>query len=126
SMGAAVVGGDPVRLRQALDNLLANVRAHTPVETAVRISVHRNGKWAEVTVADEGPGIPRADQERIFERFWRGDPARGRSVAGGAGLGLSIVESLVRAHGGTVTVQSAPGDGAAFTLRLPLQRGEIA
>jgi two-component system OmpR family sensor kinase len=118
--GSAVVVGDPIRLRQAIDNLLANVRAHTPAGTPTRVSVARNGTWAEVTVSDAGPGIPPADQPRIFERFWRGDPSRGRAAGGGAGLGLSIVEALVRAHGGTVALTSAPGEGAALTMRLPL------
>ena len=70
-------------------------------------------RWAEVTVADDGPGIPAEDQARVFERFWRADPARGRTAAGGAGLGLSIVDSLVRAHGGTIAVEqrAGPGDG---------------
>ena len=90
------------------------------LRTPARVSVQRNGRWAEVTVADEGPGIPAEEQTRVFERFWRGDPARGRTAAGGAGLGLSIVEALVRAHGGAVTVESAPRQGAAFTIRLPL------
>lgn len=117
--GSAVVEGDPIRLRQVIDNLLTNVRVHTPAGTPARVSVQRNGSWAEVVVADEGPGIPAEDQPRIFERFWRGDPSRGRS-SGGSGLGLSIVESLVRAHGGVVAVQSSPGGGTAFTLRLPL------
>ena len=121
--GSAVVVGDPIRLRQAIDNLLANVRAHTPSGTPARVSVQRNGRWAEVTVADQGPGIPAQDQPRVFERFWRGDPARGRTSAGGAGLGLSIVDALVRAHGGTVAVNSATGQGTAFTLRLPLASG---
>jgi signal transduction histidine kinase len=124
--GSAVVIGDPIRLRQAIDNLLTNVRIHTPPDTPARVSVQRNGSWVEVTVADEGPGIPAEDQPRIFERFWRGDPARGRTAAGGAGLGLSIVDSLVRAHGGSVAVQSAPGQGTAFTLRLPLASPEVA
>jgi two-component system OmpR family sensor kinase len=118
--GSAVVAGDPIRLRQAIDNLLANVRSHTPAGTPARVSVRRNGAWAEVTVSDEGPGIVPADQPRIFERFWRGDPARGRTAVGGAGLGLSIVDSLVRAHGGAIVVESAPGQGTAFTMRLPL------
>jgi two-component system OmpR family sensor kinase len=122
--GAAVVVGDPIRLRQAIDNLLANVRAHTPPGTPARVSVQRNGHWAEVTVADEGPGIPVQDQTRVFERFWRGDPARGRTSAGGAGLGLSIVDALVRAHGGTIAIDSAPGQGTAFTMRLPLSHDE--
>jgi signal transduction histidine kinase len=118
--GSAVVVGDPIRLRQVIDNLLTNVRIHTPAGTPARISVHRNGEWAEVTVADSGPGIPLEDQARIFERFWRGDPSRGRRTGGGSGLGLSIVDSLVRAHGGEIAVQSAPGEGTAFTLRLPV------
>jgi two-component system, OmpR family, sensor kinase len=122
--GSAVVVGDPIRLRQAIDNLLANVRAHTPVGTPARVSVHRNDGWAEVTVADEGPGIPPQDQTRVFERFWRGDPARGRTSAGGAGLGLSIVDALVRAHGGGVAVTSASGHGTVFTMRLPLDSPE--
>lgn len=118
--GSAVVVGDPIRLRQAIDNLLTNVRTHTPEGAPARVSVRRNGSWAEVTVADDGPGIADDDQPRIFERFWRGDPARGRTAAGGAGLGLSIVDSLVRAHGGSVSVASSPGRGSSFTLRLPL------
>ena len=124
--GTAVVSGDPIRLRQAIDNLLANVRAHTPRGAPARVSVQRNGTWAEVTVADEGPGIAADDQPRIFERFWRGDPSRGRTAAGGAGLGLSIVDALVRAHGGTIAVESAPGRGTAFTMRLPLGSGDGA
>ena len=122
--GSAVVVGDPIRLRQAIDNLLANVRAHTPNGTPARVIVQRNGTWAEVTVADGGPGIPAENQTRVFERFWRGDPARGRTAAGGAGLGLSIVDALVRAHGGSIAVKSAPGQGTAFTMRLPLDSGD--
>ena len=117
---SAIVVGDPIRLRQVIDNLLTNVRIHTPASAPVRVSVHRTGEWAEVTVADSGPGIPLEDQQRIFERFWRGDLSRGRSAGGGSGLGLSIVDSLVRAHGGEIAVQSKPGEGSAFTLRLPL------
>lgn len=124
--GSAVVVGDPIRLRQVIDNLLTNVRMHTPSQTPTRVSVQRNGEWAEITVADEGPGIPPDDQPRVFERFWRGDPSRGRTANGGAGLGLSIVDSLVRAHGGSVAVTSAPGRGTAFTLRLPLAQNEGA
>ncbi len=122
--GSAIVIGDPIRLRQVIDNLLANVRMHTPTQTPARVSVQRNGEWAEITIADEGPGIAADDQPRVFERFWRGDPSRGRTASGGAGLGLSIVDSLVRAHGGSVAVASAPGRGAAFTLRFPLAQNE--
>ena len=91
---------------------------HRP-EPRSRVGVDVTGSHVEVTVADEGPGISPEDQEKIFERFWRADPARARKT-GGSGLGLAIVASLVDAHGGTVLVQSAPGAGTTFTVRLPL------
>ena len=115
----AIVRGDPIRLRQILDNLLANARIHTPAGTPVHVTVKRNSDQVTVTVADEGPGIAPADQARVFERFWRADPARVRS-RGGTGLGLAIVASLVHAHGGRVDVISQPGQGSAFSVRLPL------
>jgi signal transduction histidine kinase len=118
--GSAMVLGDPTRLRQVLDNLLANIRAHTPAGTPAAINVQRNGSWVDVTVADEGPGVAAEDQSRVFDRFWSGDPARSHNATGGSGLGLSIVEALARAHGGSVLLRSEPGHGAAFTLRLPL------
>jgi two-component system OmpR family sensor kinase len=117
--GEAVVLGDRVRLRQVLDNLLANARTHTPAATPVRLAVRCRGQDAELVVADEGPGIPPESQERVFERFWRGDPGRTRQ-RGGAGLGLAIVASIVAAHGGTVDLFSEPGRGAVFTVRLSL------
>ena len=117
--GEAIVLGDRVRLRQVIDNLLTNARTHTPVETPMHLTVRCDGDIAELIVADEGPGIPSAAQERVFERFWRGDPGRSRA-RGGTGLGLSIVASIVAAHGGTVDLTSAPGEGTTFTVRLPL------
>src|SRR5262249_52996003 len=98
----------------------ANVRAHTPAGTPASISVDRNGSWAEVTIADTGPGISTEDQARVFDRFWSGDPARGHSAGGGTGLGLSIVEAPRRAHAGPFLLQRELGHGAAFRLRLPL------
>jgi two-component system OmpR family sensor kinase len=121
---SAMVLGDPTRLRQAIDNLLANIRAHTPSGTRAHVSVEQNGSWAEVTVADDGPGIPPEDQSRVFDRFWSGDPARGHTASSGTGLGLSIVDALVRAHGGTIQLRSEPGRGSVFTLRLPLWSGD--
>ena len=102
-----------------IDNLLNNARTHTPPGTAIRLAVARNGHNAEVTVADNGPGIPAADQEHIFERFWRADASRRRDT-GGTGLGLAIVQSLVRAHGGSVALTSAPGAGTRFVISLPV------
>ena len=111
--------GDRLRLRQVVDNLLVNARTHTPAGTVVRVMVAHEGGEAVLTVADSGPGIAAEDQERIFERFWRADPARTRS-RGGTGLGLAIVASLVEAHGGSIAIRSEVGAGAAFTVRLPL------
>ncbi|WNV81925.1 HAMP domain-containing sensor histidine kinase [Umezawaea sp. Da 62-37] len=104
---------DPMRLRQVLDNLLTNAAVHTPAGTGVALSAFPTG----VTVVDSGPGIPAADQARIFDRFYRVDNSRARH-RGGSGLGLAVVQSLVTAHGGTVEVDSGPGR-TAFTIRLP-------
>jgi two-component system, OmpR family, sensor kinase len=109
---------DPTRLRQVLDNLLANVAAHTPPGTPARLTVRVSPGWAEVSVADSGPGIPAEHQARIFDRFYRVDDSRSRR-AGGTGLGLAVVQMLVAAHGGMVTVDSGPG-GTVFTVRLPV------
>jgi two-component system OmpR family sensor kinase len=114
-----VVLGDRIRLRQMIDNLLANAWTHTPTATPVRLSVRRRGQDAELVVADEGPGIPPEAQERVFERFWRADPGRTRK-RGGTGLGLAIVASIVAAHDGTVDLASTPGRGTIFTVHLPL------
>jgi two-component system, OmpR family, sensor kinase len=114
-----VVRGNDPALRQVLANLLGNVRAHTPADTPVRVTVSRNGTNAIVAVADEGPGMDEDVAAHVFERFYRADGARTRS-AGGSGLGLSIVESIARAHGGSATVSSAPGEGARFEIKLPL------
>ncbi len=115
----AIVQGDPMRLRQVIDNLLANARTHTPPGTPVHVIVETAGDAVELTVADEGPGVPPDARDRIFERFWRADPGRGRQT-GGSGLGLAIVDSLVRAHGGEIALTSEAGAGARFTVRLPL------
>jgi two-component system OmpR family sensor kinase len=114
-----VVAGDRMRLRQVIDNLLSNVRTHTPSGTDVRVAVASVEGAAVLTVADSGPGVAAENQERIFERFWRADPARARGK-GGTGLGLAIVASLVEAHDGSIEIESEPGQGATFTVRLPL------
>jgi two-component system OmpR family sensor kinase len=120
-MESAVVSGDRVRLRQIIDNLLTNVRIHTPPGTPVHVSVARTDNNIDISVADQGPGIDPADREHIFERFWRSDAGRSRS-RGGTGLGLAIVASLVHAHGGVITVASTPGHGTTFTVLLPLAK----
>ncbi|MGE3270558.1 MAG: sensor histidine kinase [Chloroflexota bacterium] len=121
--GPATVLGDRVRLHQIVGNLLANARTHTPPGTPVEVSVQVSHGYACLTIADRGPGIPLEDQPRVFDRFWRADPSRVRRT-GGTGLGLAIVSSLVQAHDGTVSLTSAPGQGAAFTVRLPLAPGK--
>jgi two-component system OmpR family sensor kinase len=114
-----VVSGDRDRLRQVVDNLLSNVRAHTPPDAPLRVGLARNGKAAILTVADSGPGLDGEQRAHVFERFYRADPSRARS-SGGAGLGLAIVSAVVVAHGGEVGVESTPGEGTTFRIRLPL------
>jgi two-component system OmpR family sensor kinase len=112
------VEGDATSLRQVMDNLLGNVRAHTPPGTAVRVSVEPEGQGAVITVADDGPGMEPDEAAHIFERFYRSDPSRSRTH-GGAGLGLSIVSAIVANHGGTVSAQGRIGSGTTFTVHLP-------
>ena len=112
------VTGDAERLRQVIDNLLANVRAHTPVTAAVTVRVGRDDAGALLEVADAGPGMEAEQAAHAFERFYRGDPSRSRDH-GGAGLGLAIVAAIVEAHGGAVAVESAPGQGTTFRVTLP-------
>jgi two-component system OmpR family sensor kinase len=114
------VSGDKDRLRQVIDNLLANVRAHTPEGTETTVRVEQVGDEAEIEVRDTGPGMPADDARRVFERFYRADRARSRS-SGGSGLGLSIVAAIVDAHDGTVRATSAPGEGMSVTVRLPIR-----
>jgi signal transduction histidine kinase len=113
------VMGDPTRLRQVIDNLLANVRAHTPEGTSATVHVGQDGAMAEIVVKDSGPGMPSEEAARVFERFYRVDASRARNH-GGSGLGLSIVAAIVAAHGGTVSATSAPGEGMTVTVRLPV------
>nr|WP_254716848.1 HAMP domain-containing sensor histidine kinase [Actinomadura sp. WMMB 499] len=110
------VTGVPGRLSRVLRNLLDNAERHA--DRVVRLTVERDGPDAVLRVADDGPGVPAADRERVFERFVRLDDARTRDE-GGAGLGLAIARDLVAAHGGTLTVRDAPEGGALFEVRLP-------
>jgi two-component system OmpR family sensor kinase len=117
--GPVTVLGDPSQLRQAVTNLMRNALVHTPQGTPIELQVSAEGDTAVLEVRDHGHGLPTADADALFERFWRADPGRERGAAG-AGLGLSIVAAIVQAHGGQVSAANAPGGGAAFTVRLPL------
>jgi signal transduction histidine kinase len=111
--------GDHDRLRQIVDNLLANARVHTPPGTRVSVRLMRDNGTALIEVEDSGPGMRAAEVDRVFERFYRSDGSRSRET-GGVGLGLSIVAAVARAHGGSVGASSEPGAGAAFRITLPL------
>ena len=115
-----ILEGDPGRLRQVVDNLVVNALTHS-AEGVVRIGVSVRDGRAVLTVHDEGPGIDPADLPSIFEPFFRSDPSRARS-SGGAGLGLAIVAAIVRAHGGTVSVE--PGPGPTFVVEIPVEPDE--
>jgi two-component system, OmpR family, sensor kinase len=116
--GTPEVLGDEPRLRQVLSNLVANALQHTPESADVTVRVGTDGDDAVLEVADEGPGMSEQDASRVFERFYRTDSSRARA-SGGTGLGLSIVNSLVHAHGGEVSVTTAPGAGCCFRVTLP-------
>jgi two-component system, OmpR family, sensor histidine kinase SenX3 len=118
----ATVLGDEGLLVTAVANLVENAVAYSPSGTRVAIGVRATDAVAEVFVADQGIGIAADDLDRIFERFYRIDPARSRDT-GGTGLGLSIVKHIVTNHGGTTAVWSTQGEGSTFTLRLPLAQG---
>ena len=120
-----LVTGDRNALRQALANLLANATRLAPIGTQVRVRAGREGPWIWLAVDDQGPGIASDDQDRIFQRFWRGDAER----SGGekrSGLGLTIVRQIVEAHGGEVKLVSALGHGSTFAIWLPAQVGDPA
>ena len=113
------VTGDRVRLRQVFDNLLANVRAHTPAGTSATVRIGVEADHAVCEVCDNGPGIEAETADRLFERFYRADASRSRA-SGGSGLGLSIVEAIVSAHGGDITARAGPDGGSVFSFRIPL------
>ena len=110
--------GDKSQLRMAMSNLIKNAINYSPTSTRVGIGINCEDDLVEFTVTDQGVGIPEKDLERIFERFYRVDPARSRET-GGTGLGLSIVKHVASNHGGDISVWSLEGQGSTFTLRLP-------
>ena len=115
--GLIVLGAES-RLRQVVDNLLANARLHTPAGTPVDVRLAAQGEEVVLEVADAGPGVPPEEAEQIFERFYRTDRSRTRSQ-GGVGLGLAIVRSVVEAHAGRVSYRPRPGGGSVFRVVLP-------
>ena len=110
--------GDSRRIHQVVANLLANARTHTPLGTKINVTARETLAEVIIEVADNGPGLSKSDQERIFERFFRADPARVRNSGEGSGLGLSIVDAVMKAHGGYVSVKSELDKGATFTLHF--------
>jgi two-component system OmpR family sensor kinase len=113
-----VVSGDEHQLRQVLANLVGNALHHTPSATTVTVRVRADGADALIEVIDEGPGLGPEHADRIFERFYRADASRSRA-SGGSGLGLSIVAAIAEGHGGRAEVETAPGKGALFRVRIP-------
>jgi two-component system, OmpR family, sensor kinase len=111
--------GDRDRLKQALLNMVVNALQHTPSGGSVRVALDRVDGHARLSVCDTGEGIASEDLQRVFDRFYRADPARSRGT-GGAGLGLAIVKWVAEAHGGSVEATSMPGQGSTFALELPL------
>ena len=119
SLEPAVVVGDRDRLRQVVDNLLANVRAHTPPGTEVEVGVHSIEGQAVLRVSDTGPGFTEEEASQVFQRFYRVDSSRARA-SGGVGLGLSIVAAVAEAHGGDATARPTLGGGATFIVTIPV------
>lgn len=115
------IEADPERVHQVIFNLVDNAVRFTPEGGEVRIQAHRHNGSVEVSVADTGVGIPPEALPRLFERFYRVDPARARED-GGTGIGLAIARSVVEAHGGTIRAESEPGQGSTFTFDLPVAR----
>jgi signal transduction histidine kinase len=119
------VRGDRHRLRQVLLNLVDNAVKYSEPNGCVTLRLCRDGQQANITVTNTGPGIPPEQLPRVFDRFYRGDAAR-RSRSDGCGLGLSIAQWIVTAHGGTIQLTSEPGKVTAVVLRLPLVQSLVA
>ncbi|MDQ6804415.1 MAG: HAMP domain-containing histidine kinase [Actinomycetota bacterium] len=115
---AAIVRGDPDRLRQVIANLMRNAIVHTPAGTPIDLTLSRAGHESVIEVRDHGPGLPSGAELTVWNRFWRAEGGRERGKAG-AGLGLAIVAAIITAHGGSVDARNAAGGGASFTVRLP-------
>jgi len=117
---APQVRGDSSRLHRLIYNLLDNALRYSPEGAPITVSLRSGERWCELAVRDRGPGLSAEDQERMFERFYRGDPSRARSPRGGSGLGLAIVRQIALTHGGRVEAGNHPQGGAQLELLLPL------
>jgi signal transduction histidine kinase len=117
--GLPLINVEPDRIRQILVNLLTNAHEYSPEGASIGVAAHVVGAEVEISVSDNGPGIPSEQLERIFERFTRGDAGLTQRV-GGTGLGLAISKSLVELHGGSIAAESTPGRGSTFRVRLPI------
>ncbi len=115
------VKGDAIGIKQVITNLVDNAIKYNRPQGTVRVSARAEGNNAVIEVKDTGIGIAAAEQQHVFDRFYRVDKSRSRSQ-GGSGLGLAIVKKIVEEHGGTVSVESTPGQGSTFRVVLPLQR----
>ena len=120
-----MVTGDEHKVRQVMTNLIGNALRYSPEGTPLEIEIGSDPERgiASFAIVDHGEGIPQQLREKIFNRFWRADNSRNRET-GGSGLGLSIVQSIVRAHNGTVQVTDTPGGGATFRVELPVMPAE--
>ena len=125
ALDEAQVLGDRSQVGMAINNLIENAINYSPDNTRVTVTLKVNDQIAEIAVSDQGIGIPEKDLERIFERFYRVDPARSR-LTGGTGLGLSIVKHIANNHGGDVSLWSVENAGSTFTIRFPLANKEIS
>ncbi|MCB1030306.1 MAG: HAMP domain-containing histidine kinase [Acidimicrobiales bacterium] len=110
--------GDTLRIQQVIGILVSNALAHTKADVALHLSAHSSGDKCIIEVRDQGPGLDAKVAEKVFDRFYRGDPSRARST-GGSGLGLAIAKSIVEAHNGEIALETAPGKGCKFTVKLP-------
>jgi signal transduction histidine kinase len=120
AIGPLYVQGDHNALRRAMANLLANAVRYAPAGSTIRVTGGRQEPWVWMAVEDAGPGIALEDQQRVFQRFWRGD-AKASREEGRSGLGLAIVRQIAEAHSGEVRLASTPGRGAAFAVWLPAE-----
>lgn len=118
-LAGVTIEGDVMRLNQILANLMVNALRYTPQGGSVTLGGQPTTSGVQLAVSDTGKGIPAKDLPFVFDRFWRGDPARTRKDGAGGGLGLAIVKQLVELHGGEIHVQSVEGHGTTFTIDLP-------